>query len=1418
MLKLLFLSSILMLACAPLRAQESARNYLIHLSDGPFQFQNDLQTNWIRLKTDQQAFVEGRVYSLIQFNTIPTNTDKAAISNQGIELISYIPNYAWIAKLDTSIQASMLANLNIRNIAKVSSLWKMSSELSSGIIPDYAGTKENVKAKILFWKEQTNFDLLAILNDYNVSIQEVNIQNSWVEMEASWDDLINLSRQPRVQFIEFASPPIENEGILDEAERIISTYISDNPGKNYYFDGSGVIIAVEEGGNIDSLQNPNFRNRLDRNNEVGTSISGHKTGVALRMGGAGNINPKERGTAFGAEVHSGGFDFATAAANDVTIINRSVGWGCPSGTETYNSSSESYDNLVRTNPTFMITHSAGNAGGSNCYAGAASWGNITGMPKMAKNIFVVGSSGNDGALTGFSSRGPAKDGRILPNIIAPGGGGTSHASPNLAGVYGQLNQAYRFHNGGLLPNSGLLKAIIMNTADDMLNPGPDFKTGFGSVNARRGYEVIRQNQFLSSSVAQGINNMHSISVPANVRKLKVLVYWVDWEATPGITTRSIVNDIDIVLQDPTGSNYQPWVLNPAFDVATLDNPAVRATDSLNNVEQVTINDPSAGTYFLMVSGTMIPQGPQEYFVTYEFVMDDIVLTHPHGGEKFVPNEIERIRWDACDSNLNFNLSYSLDNGSSWNPIASGLSPDSRYFDWTVPSVITNQARVKVERGATLGISDTTFSILGQPTGLEHIWTCADSSLFKWDAFPNADGYVVYRVVGDYMDSVAFTTTNTIILNGLSITESEYISIAAFVNGVTSRRVIALERVPSDVNCDYYNLGSVAIISPGVNVLPSCMAGTNSEIVLHVQNWGVNSVDSIPVVYSLNGGIPALDTIFSVMPSGSDQIFTFSTSPNFIIGTNILNVWTAYPGDLVFSNDTLSTTFEVYPSSSAVLPISENFDSFTNCSTAWDCELVNCALQNGWYNVPNGSGDDIDWRTYENATGSVNTGPTNDHTSGSGKYIYLEGSGPCVNSTARLYSPCIDMTGVNQAAMSFWYHAYGSGIGELHVDAIADGILYENIMTPVVGDQGDQWIYQSVDLSQFSNTQLVVVLRGSTGGNYFSDLALDDINIQLSPVVDFTSPQTQLCEFEIITFDNTTTNADTYEWSFSPNTVTYFSGTNANSFEPTVSFNNPGAYTVQQIATNTSSADTLVLVDHIYVWDNDVTITAATDYCVSDSVIVFADNNGQPVDYYLNGVIQMTSTNSSYYYPTASDGDTIYLAYNVNSNCTLISDSIVITVTNVNNGITQSGLVLNASAMNAMYQWIDCGNNNTIIPGANNQSYAPMSDGEYAVIIIENGCADTSDCLVFSTNSLDQLKGLTLNYYPNPTSGQLTIELGQSVAKVEVVVRTVLGQIVSQTSFENESELSIEIQGEPAVYFVDLLIRDQKQTIRVVKKN
>ena len=488
---------------------------------------------------------------------------------------------------------------------------------------------------------------------------------------------------------------------------------------------------------------------------------------------------------------------------------------------------------------------------------------------------------------------------------------------------------------------------------------------------------VREN-----NISHGGTIQHAITVPVNTKKLKVMVYWVDWEATAGISSRSLVNDIDIELEDPTGTTYQPWVLNPTFDPILLDMPAVRATDTLNNHEQVTIDNPIAGTYQLRVDGTLIPQGPQQYFMTYEFVTDEIVVTHPHGDERFVSGETERLRWDACDSNLMFNISFSNDDGVSWSSIVTGLNPDSRFYDWTVPQDVTNQAKIRVERSTTSGISDTCFNISGLPENLQLVWSCADSSLFIWDEFQNADGYVIYRIIGDYMDSVAYTTDNSIVLHGLSLVESEYISIALIQNGVEGRRVIAIEREPVNLNCNMDDLGALEVISPGANHIPSCMA-FDVDVVIKVRNWGVNAVNVVPIAYRLNNGGINLDTVFATIPTGGEYDFTFLVTSNLSLGANVIEAWTQFAGDGVSLNDTIVDTITVYLSASVGPNITEDFDSFTNCSTAWDCELVSCSLQNGWYNIPNGFGDDIDWRTHNGETGSGNTGPSFDHTSGSG---------------------------------------------------------------------------------------------------------------------------------------------------------------------------------------------------------------------------------------------------------------------------------------------------------------------------------------------------------------------------------------------------------------------------------------------------
>ncbi|MEM7038559.1 MAG: S8 family serine peptidase, partial [Bacteroidota bacterium] len=654
------------------------------------------------------------------------------------------------------------------------------------------------------------------------------------------------------------------------------------------FDGTGVNLGVIESNNVDSAENPNYRSRLVRTYETGSTPNSHKTNVTNRVAKAGNIDPREQGIAYGAHLYSysGGLQLATMIPDEIVNVNRSISWGIPSGTQSYNTTAREYDNAMRLNPNFMVTHSVGNDGDVVGYTGLLGWGNVGGLAKMAKNILNVGASDHDGSLMFWSARGPAVDGHLLPHIVAPGPSGTSFASPNLVGVYGQLEHAYRFHNNNVKANSGLLKAVMLNTADDMLNPGPDFKSGFGHVNARRAYEVIRQGQYLSGTIAQGGNNSHTINVPANVRELKVMVYWNDYEATAGISTRVLVNDLDVELTAPNNSVYLPWILDPTFNAVNLDAPATRGVDMLNNQEQVTLQNPAAGAYQLAVKGTAIPQGPQTYFMTYEFITDEIVVTHPHGGEKFVPNETERIRWDACDSTLTFDIAYSTNAGTSWNTIATGVDADSRFHDWQIPAGLTDEALIRVERGGTACISDTSFTISQQPDSMELRWSCADSSMFRWNAFPNADGYEVYRIIGDYMSFVTFTNSNVIVLNGLSPTESEYVSIALVQNGVTSRRIVALERAPGDLNCNAVDIGALEILNPGAAHLPECIAN-QQPIKIKVRNWGLQAVDSVPISYRINGGAIQHDTIFTTIPAGTDQEFSFSGTPGLAVGSNLV---------------------------------------------------------------------------------------------------------------------------------------------------------------------------------------------------------------------------------------------------------------------------------------------------------------------------------------------------------------------------------------------------------------------------------------------------------------------------------------------------------------------------------------------------
>ena len=172
---------------------------------------------------------------------------------------------------------------------------------------------------------------------------------------------------------------------------------------------------------------------------------------------------------------------------------------------------------------------------------------------------------------------------------------------------------------------------MLNTVDDIGNPGPDFKHGWGVVNAFRAVKVIESMNYISNSITQSSTNTHQINVPQSTKQLKVMVYWHDKEGNTSANI-SLVNNINMQINAPNGSVYSPFVLNETPNSFYLDQDATTGTDNLNNMEQIVIDNPLTGTYDIIIDGASIPFGPQDYFISYEFIDDEVSLTYPIGGE------------------------------------------------------------------------------------------------------------------------------------------------------------------------------------------------------------------------------------------------------------------------------------------------------------------------------------------------------------------------------------------------------------------------------------------------------------------------------------------------------------------------------------------------------------------------------------------------------------------------------------------------------------------------------------------------------------------------------------------------------------------------------------------------------------------
>lgn len=161
----------------------------------------------------------------------------------------------------------------------------------------------------------------------------------------------------------------------------------------------------------------------------------------------------------------------------------------------------------------------------------------------------------------------------------------------------------------------------------------------------------------------------------------------------------------------------------------------------------------------------------------------------------------------------------------------------------------------------------------------------------------------------------------------------------------------------------------------------------------------------------------------------------------------------------------------------------------------------------------------------------------------------------------------------------------------------------------------------------------------------------------------------------------------------------------------------------------------------------------------------------------------------------------------------------LTITEVDAMTTVTGATITANATGTVaYQWIDCDNGNSAIIGENGASFSPSQNGNYAVIVTENGCSETSACVSIQSVNVGEIafaEGIQI--YPNPTEGELAIRFSETYQNIELSLYDVSGKLLDQMVLSETERLDYTIQAPKGIYTIHLKSDQNTAVFSVIKK-
>lgn len=330
------------------------------------------------------------------------------------------------------------------------------------------------------------------------------------------------------------------------------------------------------------------------------------------------------------------------------------------------------------------------------------------------------------------------------------------------------------------------------------------------------------------------------------------------------------------------------------------------------------------------------------------------------------------------------------------------------------------------------------------------------------------------------------------------------------------------------------------------------------------------------------------------------------------------------------------------------------------------------------------------------------------------------------------------------------------------------------------------------------------LTGSNQGTYIltvnngscSSTASVALSVFNAPSVSASSNFTILCEGSLLNLFADPAGASSYVWS-GPN---IFNSNIQNPVITNVTPLNTGTYVVT--AYNEHGCNTSAQISINVVAEINAAISGNSPVCEKSSIELNGLPNGM-LTYQWNGPNGYTSNTQNAIVTNADFSNAGTYTLTVSSG--LCNASMTYTV-NIKQGpniaVTQFGSVLNAVQNDASYQWVKCSNNFTAILGETEQTFTALENDQYAVIVISNGCADTSNCFNINSLSIEELNANSnWSVYPNPNNGNFTINAN---TEMDLELMDYTGKVISVYHITHE-ELYINENIAAGMYFM----RDKK---------